>query len=94
MARGGVRPGSGRPKGSTSKPTPFKELAQSHAPAAFERVLGLLQSADENVALKAAQTVLDRAYGRPAQAVAGPSGEGPVEAVMTLITGVRRATDG
>jgi hypothetical protein len=47
-----------------------------------------MDSPDENVALKAISTVLDRGYGKPAQAVTGEDGEGPV-ALNLLVEFVR-----
>jgi hypothetical protein len=44
-------------------------LARQHAPAAFKRVCDLVESNDERIALAAAQEILNRAYGRPVQAV-------------------------
>lgn len=43
----------------------IRELAQSYGPEAFQRVIELMQSEDERVALAAAREILDRAYGKP-----------------------------
>jgi len=56
---------SGRPKVVSE----IKELARQHAPAAFERICELIDSDDERIALAASQEILNRAYGRPVQAV-------------------------
>src|ERR1700759_5022036 len=64
MARGGRRTGAGRPAGSGNKAAPeLREIARAHSPRAFERVLELVESRDERVALAAAKEVLDRAWG-------------------------------
>jgi hypothetical protein len=47
----------------------IKQLARQHAPAAFQRICELVESKDERIALAASQAILDRAYGRPVQAV-------------------------
>ena len=92
MARGGPRPGSGRPKGARSKlADDVRKLAEKDAVAAWKRVVSLLNSKDERVQLAAAQEVLNRRYGKPAQAVTGEGGEGPVRIVVE--TGVERAAD-
>ena len=56
---------SGRPKVVGE----IRELARQHAPAAFTRVCELVQSQDPRIALAAAQEILNRAYGRPVQAI-------------------------
>lgn len=56
---------SGRPKIVAE----IKELALSKAPAAFEKIVSLMSSPDPKVAMAAAREILDRAYGKPAQAM-------------------------
>ncbi|WJR78772.1 hypothetical protein [Bradyrhizobium sp. NP1] len=56
---------SGRPKIVEE----IKSLARQHAPEAFKRVCELVGSEDERTALAAAQEILNRAYGRPTQAI-------------------------
>jgi len=53
-----------------------RELAQQHATKALEKLVDLIGSKNERVALSAAQTVLDRAHGKVAQAMnlKGPEG--------------------
>lgn len=46
-----------------------KELARSAAPRAFQRIVDLVDSEDEKVALAASKEVLDRALGKPNQSV-------------------------
>jgi hypothetical protein len=60
---------SGNPRGRPPVVAEIRELAREHAPAAFRRLLDLVQSRDERVALAAVTALLDRAYGRPVQAV-------------------------
>ena len=47
----------------------LRELAQRHAAKALEKLVTLVDSKNERVALSAAQTVLDRAHGKAGQAV-------------------------
>jgi hypothetical protein len=53
-----------------------RDLAQKHAAHALEKLVTLVDSKNERVALSAAQTVLDRAHGKVAQAMnlKGPEG--------------------
>src|SRR5215204_109129 len=44
-----------------------KELARAATPRAIKRQIELMESKDENVALKATNSILDRAFGKPAQ---------------------------
>jgi len=57
-------------------------MARAASVPAIQRAIELVGSNDENVALKAINTVLDRAWGKPVQAteISGPDGE-PVEMV-------------
>ena len=65
MPQGGRRIGAGRPTGSGNKAPPeLREIARAHSEKAFGRVLQLIDSKDERVALMASNTVLDRAWGK------------------------------
>jgi hypothetical protein len=65
MPQGGRRIGAGRPVGSGNKAPPeLRGIARAHSPRAFERVLELIESKDERVALAAVKEVLDRAWGK------------------------------
>ena len=56
--------------------TGVREIAQRHAAKALKKLVALVESKNERVALSAAQTVLDRAHGKVAQAMnlKGPEG--------------------
>src|SRR5215204_6665195 len=66
MPRHKFQPGN---KFGGRKPIPeeVKELALAATPRAVERQIELMESKDENVALKATNSILDRAFGKPAQ---------------------------
>src|SRR5215207_10410585 len=66
MPRHQFQPGN---KFGGRKPIPeeVKELARAATPRAIERQIELMESKDENVALKATNSILDRAFGKPAQ---------------------------
>lgn len=80
MARGGKREGAGRPKGAVNKATAsIREAAQEHSAQALQ-VLVQVATAGESEAARvaAANSILDRAHGKPAQAVqvsGDPDGE-------------------
>lgn len=68
---------SGNPSGRPKIDPAIKEMARAASVQAIQRAIELLASNDENVALKAVNTVLDRAWGKPVQAteISGPDGE-------------------
>jgi len=69
---------SGNPGGGRKKNLAFETLALSAAPAAFAELIRLSTSAkDERVKIQACKEILDRAYGKAAQAVelSGADGE-------------------
>ena len=47
----------------------IQTLARSKTKEAFERIIQLMDSTDESVALRASEHVLDRGWGRPSQNV-------------------------
>lgn len=74
MAHGGVRKGAGRKKGSVNKATAeIKAYAQKHGKKAIDVLVGMMNDEDAPAATRraAAADVLDRGYGRPAQAITG-----------------------
>ena len=79
----GFLPGkSGNPSGRPKILAEVRELARQHGEAAFRHVVKLMGDADPRVSLAAAQEVLNRAYGKPAQSVTGEGGEGPVQIAL------------
>lgn len=94
----GVKTG-GRVKGSLNKATvEIKTLAQEYGPAAIAR-LALLSgltdkpgSESEQTQLGAMKELLDRGYGKSAQAITGADG-GALQVLIEVITGVPRADD-
>lgn len=60
-------------------------MAREHSVAAINRIVALQGSADERVALAAAQALLDRAYGKPAQAHIGGDEDDPAIQVKTSL---------
>lgn len=66
---GGKRTGAGRPKGSVNKTTiEVRELARQHGAAAIQKLVALMSIGEsEDVQLRAANSLLDRGYGKAAQ---------------------------
>jgi len=76
---------SGNPSGRPKVVGQIRDIAREHGPAAFQRIIQLMASKDERVALAASQEVLNRAYGKPAQALTGEDGEGPAKLVVEIV---------
>ena len=62
----------------------LREIARSYTLEAVTIIAKAMQSADEKVALDASKTMLDRGWGRAAQAVTGEDGEGPVKHALKM----------
>jgi hypothetical protein len=60
---------SGNPGGRPKVECEIRALAQKHGPKALDRLVALMASENERVAVVAAQAILDRAYGKPPQAL-------------------------
>lgn len=86
---GGKRPGSGRKPGVPNKATAeIKALAQKHGADAIKRLAHLMTKAEsEQAQVAACKELLDRAYGKPTQAIIGDDDEAPVKTVMEIIWG-------
>jgi hypothetical protein len=84
MARGGKRDGAGRPKGAVNKATAdIREAAQEYSAQALQ-VLVKVATAGESEAARvaAANAILDRAHGKPRQAV---DVDGQLDATLTVV---------
>jgi hypothetical protein len=77
------KPGqSGNPGGRERGDNPVKLLAKAASPDAMKGLIKLMDHEDPNVQIKARNSVLDRAYGKPAQVLAGENGDGPVRFIV------------
>lgn len=71
---------SGNPLGRPKAHTDLMKLARSHSVEALETVVAIMRNRRHpKLALKAAELILDRAWGRVPQAITGEGGEGPVK---------------
>ena len=72
---------SGNPGGRPKEVAEVKELAREHGPDAIKRLVELMASDNERTAVTACEAILNRGYGRPAQAVtvAGDEDKPPVQ---------------
>jgi len=89
MSRGGARPGAGRKRGKLGKAKrELAEMAKDHAETAL---LTLVEIATGDGAasarVSAATAILDRAYGKPRQALEHSSVVNPFEKLMQEISG-------
>lgn len=95
MAKGGKRDGAGRPKGVPNKVTrEVREVAQKYTVKAINelaKMAGLIEgkppAESEQVRKAALDSLLDRGCGKPAQAVTGEDGEGPVSIEFSWASG-------
>jgi hypothetical protein len=89
--RGGKREGAGRPWGSKNKRTKaqkdaLSKLAQPHGPKVIRELVRLATTAESDaVRVMACREILDRAYGKPEQAIAEEVGVGMSEELREFI---------
>lgn len=87
MSRGGKREGAGRPKGKvTAAKRQLSDLAKGHAERALQTLADIADGGESEAArVSAAVAILDRAYGKPAQALQlTGEGGGPIETVTRI----------
>jgi hypothetical protein len=91
MARGGKREGAGRPPGAANKATTeVREAAQLHTTAAVETLASIMKTSESDTArIAAANSILDRAVGKPTQTV-----EGDIELRATVTKIILAGPDG
>lgn len=67
---GTFKPGqSGNPGGRPKEAAEVKALAREYGPEAIEKLVALMRADDPRVSKAAADSLLDRGYGKPAQSL-------------------------
>jgi hypothetical protein len=85
--KGGARPGAGRKPGVPNKATAeVKELARQYTGNALSTLAAIMGDAEQPAAARvsAANTLLDRAYGKPTQPIGGDDDTAPIRHVHEL----------
>ena len=83
---------SGNPGGRPKIASDIRALAREHGPTAFEKLLALLDSEDERIVLQASAEIMNRAYGKPAQAVEGEIRHQAGDTLAALLRQISDAT--
>lgn len=79
-----VKGQSGNPGGRPKETGEIRELARKHGPEAIRTLALHMAGDDPRVAVAAAQALLDRGFGKPAQAiVGGDDDDQPLKLVFT-----------
>lgn len=77
---------SGNPGGRPKESAEVKALAREHGPAAIAKLVELMNCGSPRTEVAAAQALLDRGYGKPAQAIIGGDDDDPAVKVLSEIT--------
>lgn len=80
---------SGNPSGRPKENNEVKALARANAPQAMQTLIDIMTNGEPKLALQAANAVLDRAYGKPAQAVqlgGDPENPNPARILVEYVT--------
>lgn len=88
MAAGGRRPGAGRPAGRKNKVTEsVKKIAQEYGEEAIKNLVEIMRDGDLPPAARvaASKEILDRAYGKATQPLAGDPDMPPAFTLPTTI---------
>jgi hypothetical protein len=77
---------SGNPSGRPKVDPKLRDAARAKTDEALAVLIDCLSDPDKRIALKAAELLLDRGWGKAAQTLAGEDGEGPAELVVRWAT--------
>jgi len=78
-------PRAERKRGAPNKATAeIKAVAQLHGKEAIEKLVSLMRGDDPEIAFKAANSLLDRGYGKPAQTLQGDA-ETPLQHNIAVV---------
>lgn len=93
--RTSFRPGqSGNPGGRPKEPPELREAIRSHAMAAVETLVKCLGAKQWSVRVRAAEAILDRAYGKPAQTLEVDSGDRVRALMQRFVDGAKKEREG
>jgi hypothetical protein len=73
---------SGNPGGRPKADPELREACRGHTTEAIEVLVKWMRSDDARAAIAAANALLDRGYGKPAQAITGPDGDNEVRVTI------------
>lgn len=79
---------SGNPGGRPKENAEVKALAREHGPAAIAKLAELMNCGNPRTEVAAAQALLDRGYGKPAQVIAGDDELPPVQVREIVIRAI------
>jgi len=84
---------SGNPGGRPKTLAEFKELTRNHSAEAVEKLVRMMRNGPPTQAVRAAEILLDRAWGKPAQRneIAGVDGAAPITVRAVLTSDEKRA---
>lgn len=78
-------PKLGRPKGSKNRLShDIRAVAREYGPEAVEKLAAIMRKSDDKAAAFAADKLLDRAYGKPAQPHDGDGNGNPIRAKIEV----------
>lgn len=75
---------SGNPGGRPKEAPEVKALAREHSADAIKRLAYWMRSDDPRASVAASQALLDRGYGKPAQALANDEESGPLQIIQRI----------
>lgn len=78
---------SGNPGGRPKQDPRIKIMAREKTEEAFAVILECLGDSDKKIALKAAEILLDRGWGKPTQPISGDEDGAPVQHSMRVVFG-------
>lgn len=87
---------SGNPGGRPKEDAEVKALAREHGPAAIRKLAALMECGNPRTEVAAATALLDRGFGKPAQAIIATGDEdgGPIRHSLTVGYADPPATEG
>lgn len=77
---------SGNPGGRPKALDDVKDLARKHTREAIDRLVTWMRSDNAKASVSASATLIDRGWGKPAQAITGAGGEGPIVVELVRFT--------